>query len=325
MAEETKSPETPEVEVAETEETEGSGFATQEEVDKALGIFDETEEEDGNEEDSETEEPSKEEEAPAEETEEEPKEETEEEPAAEEEKSETEEPVKEPETEATQANIEAELWKKRYSDSQKEYEEKWKPLEGELRTLQTEREQLADIIASNPELSDLFLKTVESREKAPNQAPASQTDSLKEELLAAVRQELSPLFAKQEEEKVQAEKARYEAIEAFEEEHPGLTDADRSNIGQTSAFLQRTLGLSNKEALDRAWVTLYPDKAQEKAVSSAKKEVIARQTQNQQATTQKVPAGSNRTTGFQLSPEQRKVAKKFGMTDEEYAATVANK
>lgn len=335
MAEEVTSPESKEVDApkdTETkvdteiktpeEDTEGLGLQTEDEIAKAMGIFEETKDDEDNEEKPKTEEPSEKKEA----QEEEAKAETDGEEAKVEtppEEPKTEEPKKpEGNPELAVAKAELEIANKRYAESTNEFQTKYKPMEENLKKLESEREELAEVISSNPELAALFMETVKKRELIPKPAQTPTTDAVKEEVLASVRQELAPIFAKQEEEKAAQEKSRYDAILEFEKEHPGLTDEDRGKLGTTERFFRDTFGLPQKEALDKAWTTHFPEKAQQAAAEQAKSETLAKTTTNAKATTQKVSGQSTQPVGGGLSPEQLRMAKKFGISPEQYASAL---
>jgi hypothetical protein len=291
------------------------GLTDPKEIEEALGIFDETNEEEDNEkskdepeeESKESEENSEEEEEEAEEPDEESKEEEKSEENSEEDKESKEEKSDEPEV-----NAEAEVWKKRYADSTREYETKYKPMEEENGTLKTQLEHVADLIASDPELSAMFLRTAKEREDSGDEPAPKREAEMKlppemQEAIDYVKQTKADAEARR-------EKDRIEAIMSFEKDHTDLTDDDRAKLGATAGALQEKLGLSDKESLERAYLALYPEKLKEAAKGNAEKEATLNQLKKDKATSQKGPAGSGTNETTSLTAEQKVVARKFGMT-----------
>jgi hypothetical protein len=331
-----ESTESKEVEAKEPveESTEEIGLTDPKEIEEALGIFDETNEDEDEEkskgEKEESEEKSKEKpEKESEESEEEAKESDEgteeekeskdedEEKSDEESKEEKKPKEPKPDDPATQVlKDELEIANKRYADSTREFETKYKPMEEENTRLKSQMEYTADIIASDPELSAKFLKAAEDRGEA-SAAPKPAVDEETKAELKALKDKLDSL---EKETNAPKEKARVDAIMAFEKEHEGLTNEERSTLGATAGVLQDKLGLSDKEALDRAWMVIHPEEATKAAADKAEKEARVNQAKKEKATSEKSPAASGASTTVSLTAEEKIVAKKFGMSEDDYAA-----
>jgi hypothetical protein len=302
------------------ESVEGAGLTDPKAIEEAMGIFEESKEEEDNEEteDEKTEEESKEEsEEESEEKGEESEEESEE--KSEEEKKDEEKSDTPPELDSVKAELE--VVKKRYADSTREFETKYKPMEEENSKLKSQMEYTADLIASDPDLSAKFLKVANERGEQP-QPTKPDSDEVVNAALAKLKEELAPVFKMKEDAETKKEQEFVEAVMSFEREHEGLTDEERGQIGKTAGMLQESLGLSNKEALDRAYLVLHPEQATKAAAEKAKNEALVEQAKKEKATSSKSPAASGATSVVTLTAEEKMVARKFGMSEEDYAAAM---
>lgn len=271
-------------------------------------------EKDNAEEEAETPEESSEEEAEAE-----PEEESEEEEAEEPEQKE-EEPPQEP-SELERLKDEAETWKNRYSDSQREFQTKLKPeldnLKAQNEALAKERQEIAEVLKSDPELLEAFVRAANNPELAKAEPPKAKLD--KEELIELFKETFGPesVEALQEAKNTRVQK-RMDAIDKFEAEHPGLTDEQRVKLAQMAGTIETIEKIDLGAALDRAYIALYPDKAFEKKSKEIEEAAKVNVIKNKSATITKTTGGPSTKSQPGLTPQEQIAARKMGMSAEDY-------
>lgn len=258
-------------------------------------------------------------ETPADETKDE---ETKDEPEKQEEKK--EEPAKEP-SELELAKADAETWKKRYSDSQTEFQTNLKPqidtLTSEKEALAQERREIAEVLKSDPELLDAFVRAANNPNLAKTEPAKVEKPVIdKESLEAAIKATFGPdALSAITDASATRKQARIDAIDKFDAAHPGLTDEEKGKLAQVAGTLEVIQKIPLGEALDRAYLAQYPDKAFEaksKEIEENAKITAIRNRESAQSRTSGGSTGNNAPTA--LTPQELMTARKLNMSEKDY-------
>lgn len=231
---------------------------------------------------------------------------------------------KDPE-ELTKLKAEAEDWKKKFTDSAREVQTKFLPMAEKFDALQEkaakaealaeERAEIAEVLQSNPELLAAFVAAA----KNPKLAEKPKTEVDQDAINAAIKATLGEDGLRTINELKQKKVAdRVAAIDKFEENHPGLTDEDRYKVAQMAGSIEAINKVGLDEALENAFTALWPDKAFEKKGKAMVEQEKIRAIKNKNGTVSKVSSGKSENKTTQLTPQERVVARKLNMSEEDY-------